>query len=156
MLPNIPQNPYQGAVWQGGPFATSPAAAHGLLHRGSNARYPALDALSTLHKSPLALMSEYQAASSAAQSRAMMGLGAAPGELDTETKALVVFGWAMLALLVVSVGVRGAAGYQAGKAVSHASDNAGSYAAAGALAGVIGGVPGMAAVAAVALAMRDR
>lgn len=148
-LPNVPQTPYQGANFAGrNPWATTPAAAHAMLHPGREiSQWSVMDYMLALKgaNNPYYLMQKYWPAG-ADQAEALKGLGA-----SEEDGLLAAFAVAAIGLLVVGATVRAVAGYQAGKAVAPTgAESVAPYAIAGALSGLIAGPPGMAAVAAVA------
>ncbi len=148
-LPNIPQTPYQGANWPGaGPFSTSPAAAHAMLHpERQTTPWAVVDYMGLMQgrNNPYYLMQKYWPAG-ADQAAALRGLGASEDE-----GLLAVVGAAIIGALVVGATIRAVGGYQAGKAVAPDATDYKSYAIAGAVSGLIAGPAGMAAVAGVAL-----
>jgi len=135
-LPNIPQTPDQGAFWNSGvPFATSPAAAHAMLHpdRVQGARWSVADYMTHFQgrNNPYYLMQKYWPAG-ADQAAALRGLGA-----DDNSGILAVVGGALLGAIVLGVGASAAAGYYAGKAVAPTDDRAKTYGWIGAAVGVL-------------------
>lgn len=148
VLHSIPQTPRQGASWHGGPFATSPAAAHALLHPGrQESTSSVVDYMMAFRgrNNPYYAMQRYWPAG-ADQAQALQGVGASPDE-----GLLGALGAIILGVIVVDLALSGVAGYQAGKAIAPNENDYMPYAAAGAICGAIGGVKGVAAVAAVAL-----
>ena len=148
-LAPIPENPYQATAWPSSPYATSPAAAHSLLHTpDSLARYPAVAYLTSgLATSPRAMMEQYWPAG-ARDVQALQGLGASEGE-----GVLAAVGLGLLAVTVLTFAVRGFAGYYVGKAAAPDASSETTYGIGGAVAGVALGVYGLAGIAGLGHAM---
>ena len=144
---HIPQTPFQAVYQTPRPFATSPAAAHSLLHPSRVlARYPAVSYLTgDIRNYPIALMEKYYPPG-ASDVQALQGLGA-----DPSAGVLAAVAGLGVAIVVVGTALRAAAGYYVGKAVAPSAEQESKYGVAGAIAGVGLGVVGIAAVSGFAL-----
>jgi hypothetical protein len=147
----IPQTPFQAVNQPIRPYATSPAAAHALLHPGRVlARYPVVSYLTgDIRNYPMALMQQYYPPG-ASDVQALQGLGA-----DPNAGVLAAVAGLGVALLVAGAAVRGIAGYYVGKTVAPSREDEGKYAWGGAVAGILLGPVGMAATAGVGLMSKD-
>ena len=147
----LPQTPAQAVAWPSSPFATTPAAAHSLLHPGRHlARYPAVAYLtSDVRNYPMGLMQKYWPAG-ASDVQALQGLGANPDE-----GLIAAVAGAAILVMVVGAVIRAGAGYYVGKAAAPDASSEGKYALGGAVAGLVGGPLGLAATAGLAHWMRE-
>lgn len=137
ILHDIPQTPDQGAFWSPEvPFATSPAAAHAMLHPGrvSESRWSAVDYMTHLQgrNNPYYLMQKYWPAG-ASQVQALRGLGA-----DDGSGVLALVAGLALGVAVIGVAAAGAAGYYAGKAIAPSDDQASKYGKIGVAVALLG------------------
>lgn len=135
-LPNIPQTPDQGAFWNSGvPFATSPAAAHAMLHpdRVQGGRWSVVDYMAHFggRNNPYYLMQKYWPAG-ADQAQALRGLGADEGSGLLAASLGVAVGAALL-----GVGLSAATGYYVGKAVAPDDGRSKSYGIIGVAVGIL-------------------
>jgi len=135
-LPNIPQTPGEGAFWNSGvPFATSPAAAHAMLHpdRVRGARWSVADYMTHFggRNNPYYLMQKYWPAGSD-QVQALRGLGA-----DEGSGVLAAVLGVGAGFLLLGVGLSAAAGYYGGRAVAPDDERARTYGYIGAAVGLL-------------------